>query len=115
MGLKSVMHGPVAVLSPEGTLWGGEETNQLRDAIDELVKQGNMFLVLDLSKVNHLNSTALGLLVSTHTNYTKRGGSVKLCALEKRISNLLVITKLSMVFEVHDTLEDALASFASRA
>ncbi|HWN83314.1 MAG TPA: STAS domain-containing protein [Candidatus Udaeobacter sp.] len=115
MGLKSVMHGPVAVLTPEGTLWGGDETNQLRDAIDELVKQGNMYLVLDLSKVNHLNSTALGLLVSTHTNYTKRGGSVKLCALEKRISNLLVITKLSMVFEVHETLEDALASFASRA
>ena len=40
---------------------------------------------------------------------------MKLCSLEKRISNLLLITKLSMVFEVHDSLEDALASFASRA
>jgi anti-sigma B factor antagonist len=115
MGVKSVLHGPVAVVTPEGTLWGGEETNQLKEAIAELIKQNNLFLVIDLGKVNHLNSTALGVLVETHTNYVKRGGSVKLCALEKRISNLLLITKLSMVFEVHDSLEDALASFASRA
>jgi anti-anti-sigma regulatory factor len=41
----------------------------------------------------------------------KRGGSVKLCALEKRIKNLLLITKLSMVFEVHDSIDQAMASF----
>ena len=101
------------VLEPEQHLI--DPVAEAVDAIGELVKQNNLFLVIDLGKVNHLNSTALGVLVETHTNYVKRGGSVKLCALEKRISNLLLITKLSMVFEVHDSLEDALASFASRA
>jgi anti-sigma B factor antagonist len=111
MGVKRVMNGPVAIISPEGTLWGGEETSNLRGAIDELIQEGNTQLVIDLSKVDHLNSTALGLLVSTHSNYVKRGGKVKLCSLEKRIRNLLLITKLSMVFEVHESLDDALASF----
>jgi anti-sigma B factor antagonist len=111
MGVKQVMNGTVAILSPEGTLWGGDETGQLRTAIDKLIEEGNTQLVIDLGRVDHLNSTALGVLVSTHSNYVKRGGSVKLCSLEKRIRNLLLITKLSMVFEVHDSLDEALASF----
>lgn len=111
MGVKRVMNGSVAILSPEGTLWGGEETNQLSAAIDDLIAKDNTQLIIDLGKVDHLNSTALGVLVKTHTNYVKRGGSVKLCALEKRIRNLLLITKLAMVFEVHDSLDQALASF----
>jgi anti-sigma B factor antagonist len=111
MGVKCVMHGPVAVVTPEGTLWGGDETSKLRETIDDLIQKGNQQLIIDLGSVNHLNSTALGLLVSTHTNYAKRGGAVKLCRVEKRINNILVITKLSMVFEVHNSLEDALASF----
>lgn len=113
MGVKTVMHGPVAVVVPEGTLWGGNETTEFRTALDGLIQQGNSRLVINLGRVNHLNSTALGILVSAHTNYAKRGGAVKLCKLETRISNLLLITKLSMVFEVHDTEEAALASFSS--
>jgi len=111
MGVKRVMNGPVAIISPEGTLWGGEETNHLRAAIDDLIQEGNTQLIIDLGKVDHLNSTALGLLVATHSNYVKRGGSVKLCSLEKRIRNLLLITKLSMVFDVHESCDEALASF----
>lgn len=111
MGVKSVMHGEVAVLTPEGTLWGGDETSKLKETIDDLVQKGNTQLVIDLGSVNHLNSTALGLLVSTHSNYAKRGGAVKLARVEKRINNILVITKLSMVFEVHENVEKALNSF----
>jgi anti-sigma B factor antagonist len=113
MGVKSVMHGEVAVITPEGTLWGGDETSKLKETIDDLVQKGNTKLVIDLGSVNHLNSTALGLLVSTHSNYAKRGGAVKLARVEKRINNILVITKLSMVFEVHENVEKALSSFSA--
>jgi anti-sigma B factor antagonist len=113
MAIKCTMHGPVAVVAPQGTLWGGDETNELRELIDGLIEKGNAQLVIDLGRVNHLNSTALGLLVSSHTNYTKREGSVKLCGVEKRISNLLLITKLSMVFDVHKNVDEAVASFST--
>ena len=113
MGVKTVMHGPVAVITPEGTLWGGDETSKLKETIDELVTKGNTQLVIDLGSVNHLNSTALGLLVSTHSGYAKRGGAVKLARVEKRINNILLITKLAMVFEAHNTVDDALKSFAT--
>jgi anti-sigma B factor antagonist len=111
MGVKTAMHGEVAVITPEGTLWGGDETSKLKETIDDLVTKGNSRLVIDLGSVNHLNSTALGLLVSTHTNYAKRGGAVKLARVEKRISNILLITKLAMVFEAHSTVDEALKSF----
>lgn len=111
MAVKLEMQGPVAILSPQGTLWGGDETNELREAIDDLVQKGNTRLVIDLGKVEHLNSTALGLLVQAHTNYTKREGTVKLCGVHKRISNVLLITKLSMVFDIHKDVKEAVASF----
>lgn len=114
MAVKCVMHGPVAVVSPEGTLWSDDKIVQLRETIEDLKKKDNKHLVFDLGRVNHLNSTALGLLVSAHTNYTQRGGTVKLCAIEKKISSLLVITKLSGVFDTYDSLEDALASYAPK-
>jgi anti-anti-sigma regulatory factor len=44
----------------------------------------------------------------------RRGGQMKLCAVDKRIENIFVITKLSMVFDVYATEELAIASFAER-
>ena len=111
MAVKLEMHDDIAVVTPTGTLWGGDETGKLRETIDSLIEKGNSKLIINLGSVNHLNSTALGLLVSTHTNYAKRSGAVKLCNVEKRINNILVITKLSMVFEAHPSLETALTSF----
>lgn len=111
MAVKTEMRGDVALVTPGGTLWGGDETGKLKEAIDDLVAKENTRLVIDLGNVNHLNSTGLGVLVQAHTNYTKRGGAMKLARVEKRINNVLVITKLSMVFEVYENVETALASF----
>jgi anti-sigma B factor antagonist len=111
MAVKCEMHGDVAVVTPGGTLWGGDETGKLRETIDDLIAKDNKRLVIDLGNVNHLNSTALGVLVQTHANYAGRQGAVKLARVEKRINNILVITKLSMVFEVFENVDAALGSF----
>jgi anti-sigma B factor antagonist len=68
--------------------------------------------VIDLGKVEYINSTGIGVLVSGYTSYSKRGWHVKLCGLNKNINNIFVITKLTLVFEVFDTREDAIKSFA---
>ncbi len=104
--------GGIIVIEPKGELIGGVETDELRKAIDESVKKGNTKLVIDLGKVNYMNSTALGLLTATHVNYTKRKSKVVLCNVEKQINSIFVITKLSLIFDVHQSLSEALASFA---
>jgi anti-sigma B factor antagonist len=110
--MKQRMVGQIAVLAPKGYLTGGEETDELQRAIQALGDGGNRQLLLNLGETQHLNSTALGVLISAHHNYDKRGGQMKLCSVDKRIENIFVITKLSMVFDVYPNEEQALASFA---
>lgn len=112
--LKSRQVGSISILMPKGYLTGGEETEELERAIKSLAEEGNKHLVINLSETQHLNSTALGVLISAHSNYARRGGHMKLAAVDKRIENIFVITKLSLVFDVYPTEEQAIASFVER-
>ena len=112
--LKSRVVGSIHILTPKGYLTGGEETEALEGAIKQLVGEGSKHLIINLSETQHLNSTALGVLISAHDSFAKRGGQMKLAAVDKRIENIFVITKLSLVFDVYPTEEQAIASFAER-
>ena len=102
----------IAILYPKGYLTGGDETDELERTIKELGEAGNKHLIINLGDTQHLNSTALGVLISAHSNYVRRQGQMKLCAVDKRIENIFVITKLSLVFDVFPNEEQAIASFA---
>lgn len=54
------------------------------------------------------------MFIRARDQFIRRGGQVKLCSVDKRIENIFVITKLSMVFDVYPTEEQAIASFAER-
>jgi anti-sigma B factor antagonist len=110
--MKQRQVGTIAVITPRGYLTGGDETDELERAIKALAESGNKHLLINLSETQHLNSTALGVLISAHSSYVRRGGQMKLCSVDKRIENIFVITKLSLVFDVYPNEEQAIASFA---
>jgi anti-sigma B factor antagonist len=110
--ITRLSEGGIAVLEPKGEIVGGDETDEVHEAIEELIKEENKKLVVDLAKVNYMNSSALGMLAWAHTNYAKRGGRIVLASLEKNIQNIFVITKLSLVFDVYTDQREAVASFA---
>ena len=58
-----------------------------------------------------MNSVSLGVLIAGHSNYAKRGAKMKLCAVDKKIQNIFVVTKLSLVFDVYDSEGESLKSF----
>jgi len=68
-------------------------------------------LVLNLVECEALNSVAIGVLMRGYANYKSRGGEIKLCSLGKRLKDLFTMTKLIMVFDHHDTEEQAIAAF----
>ncbi len=110
--VTSYQDGGITIIEPKGELIGGSETDELRSAIDSAVAGGNMKLVIDLAKVHYVNSTALGLLTSTHVSYVKRKGRVVLCNVEKQIQSIFIITRLVLLFDVYATQNEALASFS---
>jgi len=112
--MKQRQVGNITVLTPKGYLTGGKETDELDQNIKSLGEGGNKVLVINLAETQHLNSTALGVLISAHSSYVRRGGQMKLCSVDKRIENIFVITNLSLVFDVYPNEEQAIASFAER-
>jgi anti-sigma B factor antagonist len=74
---------------------------------------GNQRLLLNMSECQALNSIAIGVLMRGYTNYKSRGGEIKLCGLGKRLRDLFTMTKLIMVFDHHDTEDQAVAAFAA--
>ncbi len=102
--------GDVAILEPKGSLVGGDETDDLRSSVNDLLEKGNRKLVIDLGKVTYLNSTAIGALVAAHTSYANRSGKIVLCNVNKSITNIFIVTKLSMIFQVEKDQGDAVLS-----
>lgn len=102
-----------AVLHLKGQFIGGEETDQLRDALREISEQKKNNLIINLEKVTYLNSTALGVLISAHANFVKRGGKIILCNVSKSLENIFVITKLTLVFTISENLDDAIKQISN--
>ena len=104
--------GKVVVLKPHGNLMGGEETDELEKLIEDFDGQGMRCLVVNLVDVGMMNSLAISRLIRGHVKFSQRGARMNLCNLEKRIQNIFVIAKLSLVFNVYGNEEAAIAGCA---
>ncbi len=80
---------------------------RLREAISDHLTAGVVHLVLDLTAVSFMDSTALGVLVGAGKKVAGLGGSLKVVSQDPRIVRLLAVTGLSRFLPVHPTLEDA--------
>jgi len=101
----------VVVLVPKGKIMGGPDASLLHDKLYEFIEVGKKKVVIDLSKVDWMNSTGLGILISGYTTLRNNDGELKLANVTEKIQSLLTITKLVTVFESHDSVEAATKSF----
>jgi len=113
MSLHVQVRGGVTILSPRGKLWGGAETEELESKIQELARAGNEKLLVNLDKTTYMNSLAIKVLIGAYKDHQARGAQLRLCSVGARIDQILVITKLCLLFgdDQYDTEEEALVSF----
>jgi anti-sigma B factor antagonist len=104
--------GDVTVIDVAGRITLGEGSSTLRDALRDLVKKDHKKILLNLKEVTYIDSSGIGELVSAYTTITNQGGHLKLLGLTHRVKDLLQITKLYTVFDVHDDEAHAVRSFA---
>ena len=103
--------GDVTVVDVAGRITLGEGSATLRDAMREMVNQNQKKILLNLGEVSYIDSSGIGELVSGFTTVTNSGGNLKLLNLNKRVKDLLQITKLYTVFDVHEDEAGAIRSF----
>jgi anti-sigma B factor antagonist len=103
--------GDVSVVDVAGRITLGEGSSALRDTLRDMITKGQKKILLNLGEVNYIDSSGIGELVSGFTTVTNSGGQLKLLNLNKRVKDLLQITKLYTVFDVHEDEAGAIRSF----
>lgn len=101
----------ISILELNGRVTVGPEASALREKVAALNAAGTRHLVLNLAKVDYIDSTGLGALVISATTLRKAGGNVKLVSLNRRNIELLVMTKLATVFEIFNDEQSAVNSY----
>ncbi|HVA93746.1 MAG TPA: STAS domain-containing protein [Candidatus Dormibacteraeota bacterium] len=103
--------GGVLVIDMDGRITLSEGSELLRDLIREKLDAGHKKIVMNLAEISYIDSTGLGELVSGYRQIKTEGGELKLLNLNKKVSDLLQITKLYTVFDIHTDEAQAVTSF----
>ena len=103
-----------AILDLSGRLTLGEALGDLRDSIREALAGDRKNILLNLAEVSYIDSSGLGQLIGSYATVTDRGGQMKLLNLQKKVNDLMQITKLLTIFETYTGEAAALASFAKK-
>ncbi len=101
----------IIILNLNGRLIVGEPVTDLRAKITRLSAAGANNVVLNFAKVDYIDSTGLGGMVIGYTTLKKAGGALKLTGMNRRNLELLVLTKLSGIFETFEDEQTAVNSF----
>lgn len=99
-----------AILDLNGRVTLGDGLSELRDSIREALSGNQKNIILNLAEVSYIDSSGLGQLIGSYATVTARGGKMKLVGLQKKVTDLMQITKLLTVFETYPTEQAALAS-----
>jgi len=101
----------VVVFTVQGEMVGGPDATQVSEKIRSLLEQGKRKFLIDMEKVEWMNSSGLGILIASLTTVKNHQGQLKLLHVRKKPMELLQITKLDRVFEVFEDEGEAIASF----
>lgn len=102
----------VVIIDVDGKIVSGEGDVEIKKTVDQFLEKGNKSFLLNLAKVSYLDSAGLGEIIRCFTTLRKTGGSFKLLSPNRRVVDLLTITKLLDVFDIYDNEATAVASFS---
>ncbi|HWO99996.1 MAG TPA: STAS domain-containing protein [Methylococcus sp.] len=108
MNLSTQKRNGSTVLSVAEARLDAHNSAELKDVILKLLEDGSRQIVVDLSQVGFIDSSGLGALLSGYKNASLRSSGFLLAGLQPRVRSMFELTRLTRVFEIYPTLEDAL-------
>ncbi len=111
MDINTVVHeSNISILRIDGKIIG-ESSNTLKHAIGKQTQDGARNIILDLSAVPLMDSSALGIMVAALTSLKKKGMKLALLNPQKAVSDVLKTTRLDTIFEIYDDEQKAISAF----
>ena len=110
MKILEQRHGAVTVLKPEGALLDADADQFKSGAVNSLrATMGRV--VVDMSAVPFVDSKGLEALLDVTDEMSQQGQSLKLCATNKTVREVLELTDLVSLFEHYEDVNSAVRSF----
>ena len=103
------LDGGVAVIAISGRLALGGETEKLDAAVTKLLGLEQKKVVLDISHLDYVDSSGVGMLVSCLTKMKKAGGEMKVAGANPRIRRIFSMTGVESLMPLFDTVDAATA------
>ena len=105
----------IVVLAISGTMTMGNQVQKFEWDAQELIKNGHNRIVLDMSRMTYLDSSAIGVLVSCHGKTRESGGELRLAGITDRVKMILKMTGLDQLLHLHPTRDEAVAAAAAKS
>ncbi len=102
----------IVVLEITGRITIGRECKQLEWATESLVREKQQKkIIFDLSGVTHIDSTGIGIIVTSAGQVKQAGGELRLAGANKHIEQVLKITSVDKIVSWNPTVSEAIAGF----
>ena len=98
----------VAIIKLSGELIDKTQAAPLLNEAENLLKNNSVKWAFDLEELKYMNSSGLNVLIQLLTRSRVSGGEAVLFNLNKKISELLLITKLNTLFKITENKDEAL-------
>lgn len=108
--MKKKVDGDINILILDGRI-DQEMTDLLEKNLQEYLDTKKFKLIVDMTDVLHICSSALGVMVATKRKFQKFEGDIKLIIINENLKQLFEITMLNKVFEIFEDIKMALNSF----
>jgi anti-sigma B factor antagonist len=112
---RSALDSGVMVLALSGSMTMGTQLQELELSLQELANKNQNRIVLDLSKISYLDSSAIGVLVSCHGSVKGSGGQLRLAGVNSRVSAVFKMTGVDKVLSVDPTRNDSVSALSASA
>jgi anti-sigma B factor antagonist len=110
MKFSSAINHDYLLLTLEGKLIGEDSGSSMLEVANDAINNGTLKCVVDIEKVKYIDSTGIGVLITLLTKFRNQGGEIVIINPSEHVQKLLIITKLTAIFKIADSIEEAIDS-----
>lgn len=104
-----------ALINVSGSMTARSPLKTLEAQIEEIMAQGVVHLMLDVSSVDYMDSAGLGVLMHAYNKLRQKGGSLRLCGVQPRLRKILQTTHTDRLLPVDASRQDGIAALRQQA
>jgi len=98
----------IVIIHFVGSILDKSEAADLLGLIDEYLEKGTNKFIVNLSEIDYMNSSGLGILINILTMSRNKYGELIVCEIPEKVKKLLITSKLQNIFQITESQDLAI-------